>query len=227
MASLLTAILGFFSMRKRTTPRADEGALSSGYGIPVTEEQLELERQSNEEVIKLLEATVAASGFFRAEKIGELIAVLRGASFPFCRVNTRVAFGGDVFLTVKEKKALGLNSRMKYSKAFIDYFEPSVLRSIEPKAALEGMHLDAFHRVSRRNELRRFKELGFVDRVKIVPCEDERDCGAIKQFKKIWRIEEVPELPLPGCDAPYCRCMYEPIVSPSPRQVAAQGTQHE
>jgi hypothetical protein len=48
-----------------------------------------------------------------------------------------VAFEGDVVLTVKEKKALGLNSRMKYSKKFIEYFEPSVLKSIEPKATLE------------------------------------------------------------------------------------------
>ena len=61
MASLLTAILSFFSMRRRTKPRADDGALYSGYAIPVTEEQLELERQSNEEVIKLLEANVVAS----------------------------------------------------------------------------------------------------------------------------------------------------------------------
>jgi hypothetical protein len=213
MAPLLTAILNFFSMKRRTKPRVDEGALYSGYGIPATEEQLELERQFNEEVLELLEASVVASGLFRADKIPELIAILKGASFPFARVNTRVAFGGDTLLTVKEKKALGLNSRMKYSKKFIDYFEPSVLRSIEPKAALEAMHLDAFHRVSRKNELRRFKELGFVEKVKIVPCGDERDCGQIKRFKKIWRIEEVPELPLPGCDAPYCRCMYEPIIS--------------
>jgi len=214
MAPLLTAILNFFSMKKRRTkPRVDEGALYSGYGIPATEEQLELERQSNEEVIELLEASVVASGLFRADKIPELIAILRGSSFPFARVNTRVAFGGDTLLTVKEKKALGLNSRMKYSKKFIEYFEPSVLRSIEPKATLEGMHLDAFHRVSRKNELRRFKELRFVEKVKIVPCGDERDCGQKKRLKKIWRIEEVPELPLPGCDAPYCRCMYEPIIS--------------
>ncbi|MGD1081975.1 MAG: hypothetical protein ABR881_26960 [Candidatus Sulfotelmatobacter sp.] len=166
---LLTSILDFFSNTRRTNPITDEGALYSGYGIPVTEEQVELERQSNEEVIKLLEAKIAASGFFRAEKIPELIAILKEASIPFGRVNTRVAFEGDVVLTVKEKKALGLNSRMKYSKKFIEYFEPSVLKSIEPKATLECMHLDAFHRVSRKKELLRFKELGFVKEVRIVP----------------------------------------------------------
>jgi len=213
MSPLLTSILGFFSNTRRTKPVTDDGALYSGYCIPVTEEQVELERQSNEEVIKLLEAKIAASGFFRAEKIPELIAILKEASVPFGRVNTRVAFEGDVVLMVKEKEALGLNSRMKYSKKFIEYFEPSVLKSIEPKATLECMHLDAFHRVSRKKELLRFKELGFVKEVRIVPVRDERDCRQIKRFKKTWRIEEAPELPLPGCSAPYCRCMYEAIIS--------------
>lgn len=213
MAPLLTSILGFFSNTRRTKPIADEEALYSGYGIPVTEEQVESERHSNEEVIKLLEAKIATSGFFRAEKILELIAILKKGSIPYGRVNTGVAFEGDVVLSVKEKKALGLNSRMKYSKKFIEYFEPSVLKSIEPKATLRCMYLDAFHRVSRKKELLRFKELGFIKEVRIVPVEDERDCWQIKRFKKTWRIEEAPELPLPGCSAPYCRCMYEAIIS--------------
>ena len=85
---------------------------------------------------------------------------------------------------------------------------------IEPKAALEGMHLDAFHRTSRREgRLRRFKELGFVKKIKIVPMGDSRDCAAIQRFRKIHNLDEAPELPLPECDAAYCRCDYQPILS--------------
>ena len=200
-------VVGFFFGKKRSAD--SDGALYAGYGIPATEEQVELERQSNEEVMKLLEAKIVASGLFRAEKIPELIERLKGGMVPFGRVNTQVAFDGDVILTVKEKKALGLNARMKYSKKFIEYFEPSALKSIEPKATLECMHLDAFHRISRKKELLRFKELGFIKQVKIVPD----DCKRVKRFKKIHNIEEVPELPLPGCDAPFCRCYYEPILA--------------
>ena len=66
---------------------------------------------------------------------------------------------------------------------------------IEPKSTLECMHFDAFHQVSRKNELLKLKKLGFVKKVKIVP-DDE--CRRIKRFKKIYNIEEVPELPLTG-----------------------------
>jgi hypothetical protein len=38
--------------------------------------------------------------------------------------------------------------------------------------------------------------------------KDERDCKAIKRFRKVWPIDEVPELPLPNCKADYCRCTY-------------------
>lgn len=132
---------------------------------------------------------------------------------PFGRVNTKDAFDGDVFLTVEEKRALGLNTRMKYSKKFIEYFDPSIFKTIEPKDALECMHLDAFHRVSRNNDLIKFKKLGFIKQIKIVPVGDAFDCKRIKRFTKIYNIEEVPELPVPDCDAPCCRCYYQPIIS--------------
>jgi hypothetical protein len=207
------AVIAIFLTRRTKRLAKPEDSIYSGYGIPMTEQEIELECQSNNQVLELLERNIAASGFFRAEKIRELIATLKEGSIPFGRTNTRVAFDGGPLLTVEEKKALGLNTRMKYSKKFIDYFEPSAFRTIEPKATLECMHLDAFHRVSRQKELLRFKKLGFVKEVEIVPCGDSRDCRKIKRLKKVYRLEEVPELPLPGCNAPYCRCMYVPIIS--------------
>jgi hypothetical protein len=132
---------------------------------------------------------------------------LRAATVPFGRVNTKAAFGREPFLTLQEKKALGLNPRMKYSKEFIGYFETSVLGSIEPKSMLEHMHLDAFHCVSRQKELQQLRELEFK-KIEILPVGDEGDCDAIKRHKKVFPINEVPELPLPDCDAPFCRCMY-------------------
>jgi|GEM_PF-2190867 len=217
MAIVLVVLLAFvgaviFLIRRTKPPIRVESGIEAGFGIPMTEQEVELERQYNEEIMNLLEATIATSGFFRAEKIPELMAKLRGASVPFGRTNTSVAFDGDVILTVDEKRALGLNTRMKYSKTFIEYFDASALKTIEPKATPECMHLDAFHRVSRKKELLSLKKLGFVKQVKIVPVGDSRDCKKIKRFKKIYSMEEVPELPVPGCDAPFCRCMYEAII---------------
>ena len=110
---------------------------------------------------------------------------------------------------------LGLKARMKYSKAFIEHFDPAILKTIEPKSVLEDMHLSAFHRVARKRDLIKFRELGFVRKVKIIPVGDARDCNNIKRFKKTHDLDRVPDLPLAGCTAPYCRCMYEPIISDS------------
>ena len=211
---MIVAIMVLFVAKRRKTFHENVEATSyAGYSIPVTDSMMEAERQDNEEVMKLLEASIISSRLCRTEKIPELVVRLRKGSSPFARVNTKVEFEGDEVLTIEEKRALGLNTRMKYSKTFIEYFDPTTLRNIEPKALLEDMHLDAFHRVARKRDLRRFRDLGFVKQVKIVPVGDERDCGKIKRFKKIYNIGDVPELPLAGCTAPYCRCIYEAVIS--------------
>jgi hypothetical protein len=208
---LLTILI--VSRRKRRSAVSDEATTHTGHAIPVTAEMLEKERQDNDEVMRLLEASIRASGLFRAAKIPELVSKLRGGSSPFARVNTKIAFDGDKCLSVEEKRALGLNTRMKYSKAFIEYFDPTTLKTTEPKSVLEDMHLNAFYRVARKRDLVNFRELGFVKHVKIVPVGDARDCNEIKRFKKIHDLNRVPDLPLPGCTSPYCRCMHEPILS--------------
>lgn len=98
-------IIAFFLIRRRAkllTKRSD-GFIDSEFGIPMTKQEVELERQANEEIMKLLEASIIASGFFKAEKISELIANLKEGYIPFGRLNTE-AFDNDVFLTVEEKK---------------------------------------------------------------------------------------------------------------------------
>lgn len=208
--------IAFVLIKKRTSQSIKfEPAVRVLYSIPATKEQIESERQSQEEIIKLLEVNIVASGYFRKEKIPELISLIRTGAIPFGRVNTKIAFDGDAILTVDEKKKLGLNTRMKYSRKFIEYFDPKSFTTIEPKSTLECMHLDAFYRVSRKNDLIRFKKDGFVKQVKIDVINDCFTCNKVKRFKKIYNIDEVPELPLPGCDAPYCRCGYKPIIDRS------------
>jgi len=215
LALIILFTFAVFWLVKKIVQQSEKSELSvrEEYSIPATNDQREFESQSAEEVIKLLEASIIASGYFRKEKIPELISIFRKNSDSFGRANTRVVFDGDSFLTVEEKRKLGLNTRMKYSKKFIEYFNPLSFKTIEPKNALECMELDAFYRVSRKKELLNLKKLGFVKKVKIVPVGDVCDCKRIKQFKIIYNIEDVPELPLPGCDAPYCRCSYEAIIS--------------
>jgi hypothetical protein len=209
-------IVAVFVRKRRMTSSGDaSGSHRGGYGIPATTQMLDAERQDNEEVMKLLESTILASGLFVAEKVPELVAKLRGASSPFARLNTKVAFEGNEILTVEEKRALGLNTRMKYTKDFTEYFDPGILKTIEPKAILLNMHLSAYHRVARQRDLLKLRDLGFVKQVTIVPVGDAGDCGKVKRLKKTYSLEAVPELPLPDCTAPFCRCMYEPVIPDS------------
>ena len=128
------------------------GIPQESFGLQMTVEEIAKERVFNEGVLNLLESNMIGSGYFKKEKIPVIVELLRRESPPFGRVSTKAAFKGEVFLTVEEKKALGLNTRMKYSKEFIEYFNPACFSDIEPRAELEGMHLDAFHRMSRKRE---------------------------------------------------------------------------
>ena len=119
----LVGVVFFIIIKKtKSTTKKSSSSINSGLGIPMTKQEVELERQSNEEIMKLLEASITASGFFRSEKIPELIANIRGSSIPFGRIDTKLVFDDDAFLTIEEKKMLGLNTRMKYSKKFIECF---------------------------------------------------------------------------------------------------------
>lgn len=162
------------------------------------------------EIMELLEKGIRTSGYFKEEKIPDLLADLKRYISTSDRINIKGALDGSVLLSTEEKRSLGLNAKMKYSKRFIEYFNPSAFETIEPKSAVENLYLNAFHKVSRKNELLRMKRDAGIKQVRIVPGE----CQNIKQLrKKIYNIEEVPELPLPDCDCNFCLCYFEPIIS--------------
>lgn len=160
------------------------------YGIQMTEEEVAIERQFNEDVMRLLERAILNSKLFRTDRVPDLMSKLRGGASPFGRVNTKTAFVGDAHLTPQEKKALGLNTRMKYSRDFIDYFRPESLRAIEPKSALADMHLAAFHSVSRQKDLNKFRKLGFVKQVTIAFAGGD-SCSEVHRLKKTYGLDSV------------------------------------
>ena len=210
---ILVAYLLLKYIRKNKAEKTSESSnIKLTYGIQPSKKEIELERRSNEEIIQLLENNIISSGLFKKDRVPELIGKIRGVTVEFGRVNTKLAFEKDEVLSLEEKKSLGLNTRSKYSKFLIECFEPSRINEIDPRVVLENMHLAAFHKISRKKELQKFKNLGFVKKVKILPAGDEDDCQKIKSCKKVYSINEVPELPLPECNAAYCRCCYEAVV---------------
>jgi len=89
----------------------------------------------------------------------------------------------------------------------VDFLSETGMKQPDPKRLLEIMFYRNFHSVGRKYELANLRVLG-IKTVKILDCGDDRDYKTIKRFKKVWPIDQVPELPLPGCTAEYCRCSF-------------------
>jgi hypothetical protein len=211
IAAVLLGIVLFKQRQPKKTIRRraweNVPAYDRSYGIPATPKMLESEIRDKQEVMNLLESLIRASGLFKADRIPELMDKLRKGAIPFGRANTNMAFEGDEVISIEEKRKLGLNTRMKYTKDFIGYFVPEKLAGIEPKSILSNMHLDAQFRVARRRELAKLKKSG-IAKIEILPSGTVHDCDKIKGLRKIHNIDKAPELPLPGCDAQYCMCDY-------------------
>lgn len=179
--------------------------LKESIGIKLDDEQ---ERQENKKYTAIAEQTIAdlkSSGYFKQEALPVLVEKIRtntrpgyGYIDPFCKENC---------LTLEEKKALGLNTRQKYARELINALTEKGLVAEKPNDLLKNIWLANFHKISQKYELQHLKDMG-LKYVQILDCDDERDCKAVKRCKKRWLIDEVPELPLPGCDAKYCRCEY-------------------
>lgn len=173
--------------------------------IKLTVEQEKQEKEKYTEIAEQTIVNVNISGYFKSEFLPIIAEKVRKNTIPGYGYTD--FFNKEDCLTLEEKKELGLNTRRKYSRELINALTKKGLTAENPNILLENIWLAAFHKVSRKYELQRLKDLG-VKYVQILDCNDERDCKAIKKCKKRWLIDEVPELPLPNCNADYCRCSY-------------------
>ena len=210
IVTVITLALVLF-VRRRAGPTAREPRVSATLGIEPTEEMIERERVFLDDVMKRLESRIVASGVFRKEKIPALMALLRRGSVPFARINTGIAFQGDTYLTVPEKRLLGLNARMKYSHAFIAHCDSACLKTVEPKSMLECMYRDGHNREHRKWLLREFRVCDYITHVDILTIPDDA-CAQVKRLRKRHAIGEVPDLPLSHCDSECCGCTFLVVI---------------
>lgn len=191
----------------------------NGYGFQATPEQIQEDEETHQLELQILEAKIVRSGYFRPDKVQSLIALLHAEYRHFGRVSMPASLSTGEVLGIDEKRELGLRTRHKYTRTMVDYFEPSCLRNIEPKAVINEMRIGAHHAAHRVFQLRKFRALGFIQKVEISGCKDGADCAAIRTARKVYSIDSVPELPLPACNVGLCRCWYIPIIDrPSKRQ---------
>lgn len=177
-------------------------------GFPMTPE---MQRDAREDAHKFLERLAIAlnsSPVFRRDRLPELLERVRRDGVSTDRYLLKQAYAGPTWLSAKEKSALGLNTRMKYSHAFIDLCNPEALATTEPKSHLAVLHANAFWSVKRERQLKRLRDSKVGTRVNICAFGEPQPCKFSLQ-KKAYPIGRAPSLPFPGCDAELCSCTYE------------------
>lgn len=113
---------------------------------------------------------------------------------------------GDL-LTADEMKAKGFNSRGKLSAQFAALFDPTLLEGRHPKALWQIAYMDAVFTVKRKQEISRMKSLGITSLRILDPYQGVGGCGA-KKRKANYSVDDIPDLPLPGCTQDYCGCAF-------------------
>ena len=174
-------------------------------GIKLDDEHQAQENAKCKEIAEMTIAAAETSGYFKPDILPVIAEKIRALSVPGYAYSG--PFDKEDVLSLEEKKALGLNTRRKYSRELINGLTEKGIAAENPNDLLKNLFMQSCGKVSRKYELARLKELG-LKYVQIIDCEDARDCKAVKRCKKRWLIDEVPELPLSGCDAEYCRCQY-------------------
>jgi len=206
----LSAVLCVFLNKKNSSRYTSGKAISyeemqDDIGVTLSDERQNEEDQKYYEISEKTIADIEASGYFKPDYLPIIAEKIRENTKAGSRYSD--PFGKSDWLKVKEKRELGLDPKKRYTWELIKALSEKGLATEEPTELVKDIWQVNFHKISREYKLRELKKLG-IKHVKICTCEDERDCKAIKLCKKHWLIDEVPDLPLPKCDAKYCRCSY-------------------
>jgi hypothetical protein len=143
-------------------------------------------------------------GFFRPEKYELLERII-----PKVGGYNNDPFSYSDCLNDEEKEALHIDTEFKVSREMVECMNEYGLEQKDPRNIIPVIYYMNYFAVGRKYKLLEFKARD-VQKVKIVNAGGELDCRAVEGVKRFFSLDSVPELPLPECDAPYCRCEYVP-----------------
>ena len=112
-------------------------------------------------------------------------------------------------LEIDDKKELGINPRLKVCWEYVNILTPEGIKNIE--SAHYYLKLQAKFIKKRKEDLVGIFSLQNIEnhKIGICSCFDERDCACVHEYKGLLlNPDQIPPLPLPGCDADWCRCGY-------------------
>jgi hypothetical protein len=141
-------------------------------------------------------------GFFRPEKYEHLEKII-----PKVGGYNNDPFSYRDCLSDEEKDALHIDTEYKVSREMVECMNENGLAQKDPRNIIPVIYYMNYFAVGRKYKLLEFKARG-VQKVKIVNAGGDLDCKAIENHKRVFPLDSVPELPLPECNAPYCRCEY-------------------
>jgi hypothetical protein len=144
------------------------------------------------------------SGFFKPEKFAHMEEII-----PKVGGYNNDPFSYEDCLSDEEKTALKIDTNFKVSREMVDCLSEKGLAQNDPRNIIQVLYYMNFFAVGRKYKLVELKARG-VKNIKLVNMGGESDCKSIGIHEKLFPIERVPVLPLPGCDASYCRCEYAP-----------------
>jgi hypothetical protein len=179
------------------------------------------ERSLNEFLQSKIIIEATKSGFFRPEKIPEISKRVKRLYHIYAPPQD--IFSYDDTLSVTEKRNLGLNLGMEVSREMIDFMTSSGIKQPNVKTIIQDYYIIHSTIIMNNFHLMRYKKEG-ISYIRITCVHDEKDCAASQDVNgKIYPMEKVPRLPLPGCKAPFCRCTYSPVSSEEYMQLGEEN----
>jgi hypothetical protein len=147
---------------------------------------------------------IEESGYFKQEKLSHMEKIIPKIGGYFTD-----PFSYNDCLSDEEKAALHINPELKISREMAECMSEKGLAEKDPRHIVPIIYYMNLFAVSRKYKLMELRSRG-ITKVKIVNMGGDLDCEKIKNHDGgIFSIDEVPHLPLPGCDAAYCRCDFE------------------
>jgi hypothetical protein len=164
------------------------------------------------EALECIMKDIEKSGFFKPEKLPLLEKII-----PKIGGYNNDPFSYADCLSEEEKKALRIDTEHRVSREMVDCMSEKGLAQPDPRNIIPVIYYMNFFAVSRKYKLLELKARG-VKTVKIENLGGNLDCKSIETHEKVFPIDQAPVLPLPQCDAPYCRCEYVPCDSQGPAE---------
>lgn len=179
-----------------------------GFEITPSAEMEAEERKVVDTFIKSYIDELLNNPSFNSLKAKDLINLLKSNVHPFERIDTKKILNQGISLTAQEKRDLGINTRLKVNKEFLNYIN---LESID-KTELFGFITEAeFYGRARawsEREINRAKKLKASLKLNV----NKDSCPQSIDAERTYSVKQAPLLPLPTCGKK-CLCIYLTEVS--------------